>query len=114
MTDQHLKQIVNNLAKKHNLPITRVEHAIEMQFSFIRSMIAKGELKSVQLMHLGKIFVKPHRRELLLKYNELKRKQIEAGEDPTGLAEFAMAQRRNRELSKAASLDMQRLPKEQK
>lgn len=101
-----LKDIINDLAKKHGISIAKAETAAHLQFSFVRSVIAKGELKSVHLIKLGKIVVKPARKELLLKYNELKRKQIEAGENPTRLGEFYMAQRRNRDLSKGESKNL--------
>lgn len=101
-----LKDIINSLAKKHNISITKAETAAHLQFSFVRSVIAKGELKSIHLINLGKITVKPKRKELLLKYNELKRKQIEAGENPTRLGEFCLAQRRSRESGKGESKDL--------
>ncbi len=97
------KDIVNKLAKKHNIPVGRAEAAAHAQFSFIRSMIAKGELKSVILLNLGKILVKPKRKILLQKYNALKKQQIEAGENPTRMDEFFMAHRRDRAISKEQS-----------
>jgi nucleoid DNA-binding protein len=107
MSKDTFKDIVNKLAKKHNIPIMKAEVAANSQFSFIRSTIAKGNLESIILLKLGKILVKPKRKELLLKYNELRRKQIEAGEHPTGLGEFLMVQRRSREASKGESKSLQ-------
>lgn len=108
-----LKAIVNRLAKKHNIPTMRAENAARMQFSFIRDMISKGEFKSVIILKLGKFIVKPKRKEILIKYSELKKRQIEAGENPTGLGEFTMAYRGYKRPGTQTSDSVQQLPKEQ-
>lgn len=101
-----LKDLVNKVAKKHSIPIMRAENAAHMQFSFIRHMIASGELKSVILINLGKILVKPKKKDLLIRYNELKKKQIESGQNITRLGEFAKAYRYNRDSGKGENANM--------
>jgi nucleoid DNA-binding protein len=55
------KSIIQKLASKYNLPISKVEEAVYSQFKFTSQVIRAGEFKAVRLPYLGKFHVKPGR-----------------------------------------------------
>lgn len=55
------KSIIQKLASKYNLPISKVEEAVYYQFKFTSQVIRDGEFKAVRLPYLGKFHVKPGR-----------------------------------------------------
>lgn len=55
------KSIIQKLASKYNLPISKVEEAVYYQFKFTSQVIRAGEFKAVRLPYLGKFHVKPGR-----------------------------------------------------
>lgn len=55
------KSIIQNLASKHNLPISKVEEIVYHQFKFVAKVIREGEFKAVRLPYLGKFHVNPGR-----------------------------------------------------
>lgn len=52
--DRNIRKIIKKLAEEHNLSEFQVELIIKSQFQKTRDLIISDELKSVQLMHLGK------------------------------------------------------------
>lgn len=55
------KSIIQKLASKYNLPISKVEEVVYYQFKFTSQVIRAGEFKAVRLPYLGKFHVKPGR-----------------------------------------------------
>jgi len=55
------KSLIQKLATKYNLPLSKVEDIVNYQFKFIHDVIKKGEFETVRLPYFGKFSVKPGR-----------------------------------------------------
>jgi len=55
------KIIIQKIASKHNLPISKVEEIVYSQFKFAGKVIRDGEFKAVRLPYIGKFHVNPGR-----------------------------------------------------
>lgn len=64
------KPIIQKLATRHDLPLTRVEEAVMHQFKYTSQVIKAGAFEAVRLPFLGKFHVKPGRLKYLQKRNE--------------------------------------------
>ncbi len=51
------KEIIQRLATKHNLPLSKIESIINYQFKFVGEIIKKGKFKAVRLPYFGKFSV---------------------------------------------------------
>jgi len=51
------KKIIQKLATKHNLPLSKVEEIINHQFKFVAKIIKEGKFESVRLPYFGKFSV---------------------------------------------------------
>ena len=55
------KIIIQILATKYNLSLSKVEDIINHQFKFIEKIMKKGDFESVRLPYFGKFSVNPKR-----------------------------------------------------
>ena len=55
------KSLIQKLATKHNLPLSKVEDIVNYQFKFISNIIKKGDFETVRLPYFGKFSVKKGR-----------------------------------------------------
>ena len=55
------KIIIQILATKYNLSLSKVEDIIKHQFKFIEKIMKKGAFESVRLPYFGKFSVNPKR-----------------------------------------------------
>tara|TARA_R100001244_G_C5135292_1_gene126718 strand:- start:21 stop:236 length:216 start_codon:yes stop_codon:yes gene_type:complete len=55
------KIIIQILATKYNLSLSKVEEIIKHQFKFIEKIMKKGDFESVRLPYFGKFSVNPKR-----------------------------------------------------
>ena len=55
------KIIIQILATKYNLSLSKVEDIIKHQFKFIEKIMKKGDFESVRLPYFGKFSVNPKR-----------------------------------------------------
>ena len=51
------KEIIQRLATKYSLPLSKIESIINYQFKFVGEIIKKGEFKTVRLPYFGKFSV---------------------------------------------------------
>ena len=51
------KKIIQKLATKHNLPLSKVEEIVNYQYKFIADIIKEGNFESVRLPYFGKFSV---------------------------------------------------------
>lgn len=68
------KVIIQKLATKYNLSLTKIEEAIYYQFKVVANVMKNGEFESIRLPYFGKFHAKRTRIAYL---NELKRKKNE-------------------------------------
>jgi len=68
------KVIIQKLATKYNLSLTKIEEAIYHQFKVVANVMKNGEFEAVRLPYFGKFHAKRTRIAYL---NELKRKKNE-------------------------------------
>lgn len=73
-------EVTKDVSLRLNIPQVDVDRVLASQFAFIRDAIHSGEFKCVQMLHLGKIGVRPgrigylnHMRELAIKRRENER-----------------------------------------
>ena len=55
------KEIIQRIATKHNLPLSKIEEIINYQFKFVSEIIKKGDFEAVRLPYFGKFSVKQSR-----------------------------------------------------
>ena len=55
------KMIIQILATKYNLSLSKVEEIIKHQFKFVEKIMKKGDFESVRLPYFGKFSVNPKR-----------------------------------------------------
>tara|TARA_Y100000361_G_scaffold144845_1_gene153354 strand:- start:6849 stop:7076 length:228 start_codon:yes stop_codon:yes gene_type:complete len=55
------KEIIQRIATKHNLPLSKIEEIINYQFKFVSEIIKKGDFEAVRLPYFGKFSVKKER-----------------------------------------------------
>jgi nucleoid DNA-binding protein len=55
------KSLIQKLATKHNLPLSKIEEIVNYQFKFVSNIIKKGEFEAVRLPYFGKFSVKKGR-----------------------------------------------------
>ena len=55
------KNVVQKLATKHNLPLSKVEEIVNYQFKFVTKVIKKGKFEYVRLPYFGKFSAKKER-----------------------------------------------------
>jgi nucleoid DNA-binding protein len=55
------KEIIQRIATKHNLPLSKIEEIVNYQFKFVADIIKKGNFESVRLPYFGKFSVKAGR-----------------------------------------------------
>ena len=55
------KIIIQILATKYNLSLSKVEEIIKHQFKFVEKIMKKGDFESVRLPYFGKFSVNPKR-----------------------------------------------------
>ena len=63
MNDQ-VERIVHSLHLLYQLPKPIIREAVASQFKFVHNVIARGDLESVRLKHLGLFVVKPAKKLL--------------------------------------------------
>lgn len=54
---QLTKKIIQKLATKHNLPLSKVEEIVNHQFKFVAKIMKEGKFESVRLPYFGKFSV---------------------------------------------------------
>lgn len=54
---QNEKKIIQKLATKHNLPLSKIEEIVSYQYKFIANIIKEGNFESVRLPYFGKFSV---------------------------------------------------------
>lgn len=55
------KIIIQRLASKYNLPISKIEEIVYYQFKYVSKVIREGKFESVRLPYLGQFHVKQGR-----------------------------------------------------
>ena len=55
------QSLIQKIATKHNLPLSKIEEIINYQFKFVASIIKKGDFESVRLPYFGKFSTKKER-----------------------------------------------------
>ena len=55
------KSIIQTLATKYNLPLSKVETMINHQFKFVENIMKKGNFEMIRLPYFGKFSVNPNR-----------------------------------------------------
>jgi len=55
------KEIIQRLATKHNLPLSKIEEIVNYQFKFVSEVIKRGKFEAVRLPYFGKFSVKKGR-----------------------------------------------------
>lgn len=71
---QKEKIIIQKLATKYNLPLTKVEEIIYYQFKYVAKIMKLGDFQTIRLPYFGKFHAKKSR---IAHINELKRKKNE-------------------------------------
>jgi nucleoid DNA-binding protein len=66
------KDIIYYLANKHEIPIKKIEEAINYQFKFVSYIMSLGKFESVRLPYFGKFSVNKKRVEHITKLKEKK------------------------------------------
>jgi nucleoid DNA-binding protein len=75
----NIKNIYQKIAKKHDLSFEQVKEIVDMQFLFVKEVMAEGKpnnpdsYKTIQLTHIGKFAIREH------KLKEYKNKANEKG-----------------------------------
>jgi nucleoid DNA-binding protein len=59
------KIIIQKLASKYNLPISKVEEVVYYQFKYVSKEIRKGKFESIRLPYLGQFHVTKGRLDYL-------------------------------------------------
>lgn len=60
-----IKEIIRELEIEHNIQADMIEAVVMSPYTFLRDLIASGDMESVRMPKLGLFIVKPHR---LIKY----------------------------------------------
>lgn len=68
------KVIIQKLATKYNLPLTKVEEIVFHQFKYVAKIMKKGDFEMIRLPYFGKFHAKKSR---IAHLNEQKRKKNE-------------------------------------
>ena len=55
--------IIQYLATKYNLPLSKIKEIIEYQFKFVSTTMKKGKFEAIRLPYFGKFSVNPNRVE---------------------------------------------------
>jgi nucleoid DNA-binding protein len=55
------QNLIQKIATKHNLPLSKVEEIINYQFKFVARTIKKGDFQAVRLPYFGKFSAKKER-----------------------------------------------------
>lgn len=55
------KIIIQTLATKYNLSLSKVEKIVKHQFKFVEKIMKKGDFESIRLPYFGKFSVNPKR-----------------------------------------------------
>lgn len=55
------KSLIQKLATKHNLPLSKIEEIVNYQFRFVSNIIKEGKFDAVRLPYFGKFSVKKGR-----------------------------------------------------
>jgi nucleoid DNA-binding protein len=55
------KEIIQILATKHNLSLSKVEDIINYQFTYVAKIMKRGDFESIRLPKFGKFSVRPGR-----------------------------------------------------
>ena len=55
------KSLIQKLATKHNLPLSKIEEIANYQFRFVSNIIKEGKFDAVRLPYFGKFSVKKGR-----------------------------------------------------
>lgn len=55
------KIIIQKIASKYNLPISKVEEVVYYQFKYVSKIIREGNFESVRLPYLGQFHVRKGR-----------------------------------------------------
>lgn len=56
-----MRRALQILATKYNLPIAKIEEAVQYQFKYVTKVMKKGKFESIRLPYLGKFHVNPRR-----------------------------------------------------
>lgn len=59
------KEIIQKLATKYNLPLSKVEEIVMYQFKYVAKIIDKGDFDQVRLPYFGKFSSKKERRKYI-------------------------------------------------
>ena len=55
------KIIIQTLATKYNLSLSKVEKIVKHQFKFVEKIMKKGDFESIRIPYFGKFSVNPNR-----------------------------------------------------
>jgi|TARA_B100000963_G_C22629733_1_gene674260 nucleoid DNA-binding protein len=61
------KEIIQKIATKYNLPLSKVEDIVMHQFKYVSKIMEEGNFDQVRLPYFGKFSSKPKRREYITK-----------------------------------------------
>tara|TARA_R110000787_G_scaffold153516_4_gene267427 strand:+ start:3400 stop:3612 length:213 start_codon:yes stop_codon:yes gene_type:complete len=70
MISKHHSDLLEKLAKEHNLPEYVVESIVKSQFKFVQDKMEEGDCAKVRLHHFGVFKVKPKRLYIINKDTE--------------------------------------------
>jgi nucleoid DNA-binding protein len=55
------QNLIQKIATKHNLPLSKVEEIVNYQFKFVAAIIKKGDFQAIRLPYFGKFSAKKER-----------------------------------------------------
>tara|TARA_S200002703_G_scaffold106680_1_gene92669 strand:+ start:1010 stop:1297 length:288 start_codon:yes stop_codon:yes gene_type:complete len=61
------KEIIQILATKYNLPLSKVEEIVMHQYKYVAKIMEKGDFEQVRLPYFGKFSSNPKRRDYITK-----------------------------------------------
>jgi nucleoid DNA-binding protein len=64
--------IIQYLATKYNLPLSKIKEIIEYQFKFVSTTMKKGKFEAIRLPYFGKFTVKRKRLAYIKKLSKKK------------------------------------------
>ena len=70
------REIIADLARKHNVSQDIIEKAVMSQFKFVRRVMSRGRAEGVRLPYFGKFHVDPRRLENLNKKTDGKLNKV--------------------------------------
>tara|TARA_R100000030_G_scaffold58753_1_gene44141 strand:+ start:1423 stop:1650 length:228 start_codon:yes stop_codon:yes gene_type:complete len=64
------KEIIQKIATKYNLPLSKVEDIVMHQFKYVAKIMEDGSFDQIRLPYFGKFSSNPKRREYITKLKD--------------------------------------------